>query len=107
VLQLFGDRAVEVKSSAKFEGGVPKALFETRLGGRCIFWCIFVRSLPIRHAETQMGSKRKLVEVIWHRMKRCFNNSFVSRSGCQAHSSDWNSWQNAWQSAPHGMVAGF
>jgi hypothetical protein len=21
--------------------------------------------------------------------------------------SDWNSWQNAWQSAPHGMVAGF
>jgi hypothetical protein len=32
VLQLFGDRAVEVKSSAKFEAGVPKALFETRLG---------------------------------------------------------------------------
>jgi len=25
---------VEVKSSAKFEAGVPKALFETRLGGR-------------------------------------------------------------------------
>lgn len=25
---------MEVKSSAKFEAGVPKALFETRLGGR-------------------------------------------------------------------------
>jgi hypothetical protein len=34
VLQLFGDRAVEVKSSAKFEAGVRKALFEARFGGR-------------------------------------------------------------------------